>query len=198
MGVVRLDITMSLDGFIAGPDDDVERLHQWVFGGDIVVRSGGDEYRLRTKADADVVRESIENQGAVVMGKRTFDIGEEPWGAEPPFQVPCFVVTHRARPNLTKGRTTFTFVTHGIDVAIDQAKAAAKGNNVTVMGGANVAQQALAAGRLEELDLHVVPVLLGAGIPLFDVDHPIELKQTRIMPSAGVTHVRYVVVRKDR
>lgn len=198
MGIVRLDITMSLDGYIARPNDDVERLHQWIFGGDIVVRSGGDEYRLRTKADADIVRETLEKKGAVVMGRRTFDLAEEPWGMDPPFEVPCFVVTHQARPKIAKGRTTFTFVTDGVDGAIAQAKTAAGGRDVTVMGGANVAQQALVAGRLDELDLHVVPVLLGDGIRLFDARHATELEQVRIVASDGVTHIRYAVVRPVR
>jgi dihydrofolate reductase len=196
MGIVRLEITTSLDGFIAGPDDDVERLHQWIFGGDIVVKSGGDEYRLRTHADADIVRESVRNKGAVVMGKRTFDLAEGPWGKEPPFEVPCFVLTHQARPKIAKGRTTFTFVTDGIDAAIDQATTAATGKDVTVMGGASVAQQALAAGRLDELDLHVVPLLLGNGIRLFPTGRAIELEQTRIVASDGVTHIRYAVARR--
>jgi dihydrofolate reductase len=196
MGVVRLDITVSLDGFITGPnDDDVERLHQWIFGGDIEVTAGGDSYRLRTEADAKVVRESLATNGAVVMGNRTFQLGEEPWGADPPFHVPCFVVTHTARPTLVKGKTTFTFVTQGVASAIDQAKAAAKDKNVTVMGGANVAQQALAAGRVDEIQLHLVPVLLGKGKRLFERIPPTELEGTTVVESIGVTHLVFRVAK---
>jgi len=197
MGLVWLNITMSLDGFVTGPNDDVERLHEWLFAGNIVVRSGGGEFRLRTEADAKDFREMLSRTGAVVMGKRTFDLGSEPWGDDPPFEVPCFVVTHKARPTLTKGRTSFTFVTDGVDRAITLAADAAGARDVQVIGGASAAQQALASGRLDEIELHIVPVLLGEGKRLFPAGPLLELEQTQIVSSVGVTHVRYRVKRSS-
>lgn len=195
MGVVWLNITISLDGFVTGPNDDVERLHEWLFAGKIVVRSGGGEFRFRTEADAKDFRDMLQRTGAFVMGKRTFDLGSDPWGDDPPFQVPCFVVTHTARPKITKGRTSFTFVSDGLERAIELAAAAAGARDVQVMGGASTAQQAIASGRVDEIELHIVPVLLGEGKRLFPDRAAVELEQTAIIESVGVIHTRYRVVK---
>ena len=149
MGKVLLDISMSLDGFIAAPNDDPERplgdggqrLHDWVFGGK-TERSGTSPRTSTTGSNREVMDESFKTLGAVIMGRRWFDIGEGPWGDNPPFQVPCFVLTHDAHEKLLKGATTFTFVTDGIESALKQAQAAAGDKNVGV-GGANTAQQYL-------------------------------------------------------
>jgi dihydrofolate reductase len=127
--------------------------------------------------------------------------GEEPWegwwGEEPPYHGPVFVLTHHARGPLTKGETTFTFVTDGIESALEQAMAAAGGKDVALGGGANVAQQYLAAGLLDELQIHLVPVLLGGGVRLFEDLGPghRELECTRVIESPAVTHLRYRVVK---
>ena len=197
MGLVWLNITTSLDGFVAGPNDDVERLHEWLFAGDIVVRQGGGEFHLRTEADAKNFREMLSRTGAVVMGKRTFDLGSEPWGDDPPFPAPCFVVTHEARSTLRKVKTSFTFVTGGLERAIELAKDAAVAKDVQVMGGASTAQQAISSGLLDEIELHVVPLILGEGKRLFPDGTPVQLEQTQIVPSIGVTHTRYRIVKSS-
>jgi dihydrofolate reductase len=194
---LTFDITMSLDGFIAGPNMDPEhglgqggdRLHQWAYG---------------TRAFS----ESPGRSG--VMGRNMFGGGQGPWGEdkawgdwegwwgdEPPFRMPVFVLTHHPREPLVKGDTTFTFVTDGIESALEQAQAAAGDKSVALGGGADVAQQYLRAALLDELQVHVAPVLLGEGVRLFDnlgADHT-ELEITRVIESPAVTHVRYRVVK---
>lgn len=189
---VLLDITTSLDGFIAGPNDDVERLHEWLFTGDTPTRSG--PFRA-SRPSAEIIDEWFAATGAFVMGKRTFALGEKPWGDDPPFRKPCFVVTHEAREELTRGATTFRFVTDGVPSAVEQARAAARGSRVTVMGGASVAQQCVEAGLIDEMQIHLVPLLLGAGIRLFE-EAPTtrgELETTRIIEAPGVVHLRFRV-----
>ena len=185
-------MSMSLDGFVAGPNVRVEhpmgeggeRLHEWMFGG------AGDP------ADARVAAEmfSTETVGAVVMGRTTFTVGEAAWGVDGTFGVPCFVVTHRAAETLVKGPTTFTFVTDGIESALAQAEAAADGKDVNVMG-ADTVQQLLRAGRLDEIQINLVPVLLGDGTRLFDglgTGH-VELDRARVVESPRMTHLTYRV-----
>jgi dihydrofolate reductase len=186
MGKVGLDKTMSLDGFIAGPNDDVARLFAWY--GDKPIEA------LRLLGDP------LKTTGAVVMGRRSFDLIDSPNGwVTPdgtPLPWPVFVLTHEPREKVTRGATTFTFVTDGIESAVTQAKAVAGDKNVGVMG-ANTAQQCLQAGLLDEIQIHLVPVLLGEGIRLFE--HlgtlPIELEQTRVIASPGVTHLMFRVVK---
>jgi dihydrofolate reductase len=207
MGKVTSDMSMSLDGFIAGPNDSVElglgeggeRLHQWLYDLDTWRErhglAGGE-----TGTDAEVLEESFQNVGAIVMGRRMFDLGEGPWGHNPPFHVPVFVPTHRAREKLVKeGGTTFTFDTGGIESALKQAKAAAGDKDVSVAGGANVIQQYLSAGLLDEIQIHLVPILLGDGRRLFENmgarAAQIELESTRVIESPGVTHLRFRVVK---
>ena len=200
MGKVTVDISMSLDGFIAGPNDRPgngmgdggERLHEWVY--DLASwrephgLSGGQHNR-----DSEILEEASKNVGAIVLGRRMFD-NAEGWGDEPPFHMPVFVLTHEAREKLVKeGGTTFTFVTDGIESALAQATAAAGDKDVAVGGGANTIQQYLRAGLLDEIQIHLVRVLLGDGIRLFEHlgTEPIELEGTRVIDSPGVTHLRY-------
>src|ERR671917_2445539 len=151
---------MSLDGFITEPNvpagnalgDDPGRLHDWMFG-------------RRTDADAEVRDELYARSGAVVVGRRMFDVGFEPWGDPPPFRMPVFIVTHEKRPPMPmQGGTTYTFVSDGIEGALEQARAAAGARDVGVWGGASVIRQYLAAGLLDELQIHLVPILLGGGV----------------------------------
>jgi dihydrofolate reductase len=217
MARLTLDISMSLDGFVAGPNQTLEqplgeggeRLHEWAFAlagfREAHGRSGGE-----TNVDNDVLEEALGNVGATVMGRRMFSGGQGPWeddpnadawwGDDPPFHHPVFILTHHAREPVTKeGGTTFTFVTDGIEAALEQARAAAGDKDVAVGGGANVAQQYLKAGLLDEMQIHVVPVLLGDGVRLFEnhlTEAPGELECTRVIESpTGVAHLRSRVVR---
>jgi dihydrofolate reductase len=219
MGKVFVDISVSLDGFIAGPNltrenplgDGGERLHEWV----VELASWRAPHGLEggaTGPDDEIMRESFENQGAVVMGRGMFGGGDGPWGDpawgdqpwegwwgdDPPFHVPVFVLTHHAREPVAKqGGTTFTFVTDGIEAALKQAREAAGDKDIWVAGGANVIQQYLAAGLLDEIQVHVVPILLGDGTRLFDdlAGEPIQLEKTRVIDSPGVTHLKFRVAK---
>ncbi len=213
MARLRLDISMSLDGFIAGPNQSEEnplgeggmQLHEWVFGLAAWRKPHGEEGG-EVNASTEVVEESLENLGAGVMGRNMFG-GQGPWGADPwdgwwgddpPFHMPVFIVTHHAREPVTKqGGTTFTFVTDGIEAALELAREAAGGKDVALSGGANVAQQYLKAGLIDQMQIHVVPVLLGHGARLFDNlgGAEVELECTRAIEAPGVTHVTYRVVR---
>ena len=214
MSKVFAEISMSLDGFVAGPNPTHEeplgaggeKLHEWVFG----IRAWREAHGLEggeDNEDSRVVEESVAAYGAVVMGRLMFSGGEGPWeqdsnaqgwwGDDPPFHVTVFVLTHHAREPLTLSDTTFTFVTDGIESAIEQARAVAGDGGVSISGGASVIGQALAAGLLDELNVHVAPVLLGDGTPLFgDYDGPqLDLECTRVIQSPTVTHLRYRVKR---
>jgi len=147
-----------------------------------------------------IIEETFAAAGAYVMGRRMFDGGEIPWGDEPPFRAPVFVVTHRDREVFQRqGGTSFTFVTDGIEQAIEMARKAAGGKNVAVAGGGTLVRQILAAGLLDELELHITPVLLGDGMRLLDggfgLDprEGIELTPVRVIETPGVTHIRYAV-----
>jgi dihydrofolate reductase len=214
MGKLTLEITMSLDGFVAGPNQTIaqplgeggERLHEWVYGLATWRESHG-EPGGETSADDDILKESLGSTGAVVMGRRMFSGGagtweDDPnadgwWGDDPPFGVPVFILTHHAREPVQKqGGTTYTFVTEGIEAALAQARGAAGDRNVQVSGGANVAQQYLKEGLMDEVQIHVAPLLLGDGVRLFeglDSERP-TLEVTRVVESPAVTHIRYRVV----
>ena len=203
MGKVIIDLSMSLDGFTTGPNNSIEnglgdggeRLHNWIFSGR-ADREGGSPRNSATGKKLEVMQESFQTTGAMVMGRRWFDIGERPWGDDPPFHIPVFVLTHHARETLYKGETTFTFVTDGIENALKQAQAAAGDKNVGV-GGANTAQQFLKAGLLDEIQVHLVPILLGSGRKLFEqLDmQQIELEKTRVIESPDVTHLWFRIVK---
>lgn len=212
MTKVTAQMSVSLDGFYAGPRHEGDgdwlesaesaaffRVTRWVINA-MAWRerqgfAGGEQ-----DVNSEIIAESFEAAGAYVMGRRMADGGEVPWGEEPPFRAPVFVVTHRPRPTLVrKGGTSFTYVTDGIASAVEQAKAAGGGKNVAVAGGGSLLRQVLAASLLDELELHVVPVALGTGMRLLDADlglgdkEGIELTPTRVIHTPDVTHIRYSV-----
>jgi dihydrofolate reductase len=192
-GKVTSDISMSLDGFITGPNvgvgngmgDDGDRLHDWMFD-------------AKTEADAAIVDENYASTGAVLMGRRCFDVGFEPWGDPPPFGMPVFVVTHKERDPLPmQGGMTYTFVTGGIEAALGLARAAAGERNVGIWGGAHLMREYLRAGLLDEMQIHLIPVLLGGGVRLFEDlgSEPIELTSTSSIGTPSATHLRFEVAK---
>jgi dihydrofolate reductase len=194
VGKVTSNISMSLDGFITDPNasvgtplegNDPGRLSDWQFD-------------AKTETDAAIVDEIFGSTGAVLMGKRMFDVGFEPWGDPPPYGMPVFIVTHEERaPMPMQGGTTYTFVTDGIEAALELARAAAGDKNVGVWGGANIMRQYLKAGLLDEMNIHLVPLLLGGGIRLFEGLSPegIELRRLSSIETPGATHFRFEVVK---
>ena len=194
-GKVVFDITMSLDGFIAGPNDEIDPLHDWIFTGDTSVDNPGNEEFKLDAASAAVLEDAL-SAGAVVVGRRMFDVSGA-WGGNPTIDVPYFVVTHNIPEEWAGEGSPFTFVTDGVESAIAQASAAAGDKNVYVGGGADIAQQAIAAGVVDEIQLHVAPVLLGKGIRLFDnlgSDH-VTLEIVKVVETPRVTHLRYRIVK---
>jgi dihydrofolate reductase len=207
---LRLNITMSLDGFVAGPDQSEEnplgvggmQLHEWLFALEAFRTPHGEEGG-EINASTQVVEGWLANVGATVMGRNMFGGGPGPWsrenpwngwwGDEPPFHHPVFVLTHHAREPLELRGTTFHFVTDGIESALERAKAAAGGKDVQLGGGANVVQQYLRAGLLDQMEISVVPLLLGTGARLFDNlgDTQLELEQVRVLEAPGVAHLTY-------
>ena len=214
MARLTLDISMSLDGYIAGPNRTVEqplgdggdRLHEWVIGlaswRERHGMSGGER-----NADDDVVRETLDTARAVLMGRRMFSGGEGPWGDDPvadgwwgddpPFRVPVFVLTHHARETVAKqGGTSFIFVTDGLESALGQAREAEGDKDVSVAGGASLVQQCIQAGFLDEMQIHLVPILLGDGTRLLEhVETDVRLEPTQVIDSPGVTHLRFRIVK---
>jgi dihydrofolate reductase len=211
MSKLRLKISMSLDGFVAGPNQSVDnplgiggmRLHEWAFA----LAIWRDEHDMQggvVNESTPVVEESLANIGATVMGRNMF--GGHPgswdtmspwtgwWGANPPFHHPVFVLTHHAREPLTlEGGTTFTFVTDGIESALAQARRAAGGKDVSLAGGASAAQQYLVAGLVDEMEISLVPTLLGSGERLFDGvgDDLHGLTLVRTVATPAVTHLKF-------
>ena len=194
MAKLTADISMSLDGFITDPKasvgsplegNDPGRLSDWQFD-------------AKTESDAAIVDELYASTGAVLIGKRMFDVGFEPWGDPPPFGMPVFVVTHEEREPLPmQGGTTYTFVTDGIEAALERARAAAGDKNVSVWGGANIMRQYLKARLLDEMQIHLIPLLLGGGIRLFEDFDPegIELRRASSIETPSATHFRFEVVK---
>ena len=201
---------MSLDGYTAGPDQSVEnplgiggdRLHQWVFPLKAWRKPHGLEGG-KVNQSSPVMEELLANLGATIMGRNMFGGGSGPWdvsnpwngwwGDNPPFHHPVFVLTHHARPALKlEGGTTFTFVTDGIRSAYNQALQAARGKDVALAGGANIARQYLDAGLLDEMMLHVVPMLLGSGDRLFEGIADLKgLKPVQTVAAPDVTHLKF-------
>jgi dihydrofolate reductase len=192
MTQVHFHISMSLDGFVTGPNegvgnplgDDDGRLHDWMF----------DE---KTEANAKVLDEVYARTGAILMGKRMFDVGVEPWGDSPPFERPVFVITHEARhPMPMQGGTTYNFVTGGIEAGLEQAQAAAGERDVGIWGGANIMREYLRAGLLDQMQIHLIPVILGGGVRLFAGLGPqrIHLEKIRTIDTPRATHLQYRVL----
>ncbi|HEV3475220.1 MAG TPA: dihydrofolate reductase family protein [Actinomycetota bacterium] len=195
MSTVTADVSMSLDGFVTEPNpggenplgDDPGRLHDWMFS-------------QKTATDADIVDEIYATTGAVLIGRRMFDVGVEPWGDPPPFGMPVFVVTHESRDPLPRqGGTTYHFVTGGLEVALAEARVAADDKNVGIWGGANIIRQYLQTGLLDEIQIHLIPMLLGNGVRLFqDLSAAgIELRKTRSIDTPRATHLRFTVLKEE-
>jgi len=214
MAKVTAEISMSLDGFVAGPNQTLDdplgaggdQLHEWAvrlktfreFHG----QEGGD-----VDSDDELLAESVGSVGAIVMGRRMFSGGAGPWdddpnasgwwGDDPPFHKPVFVVTHHEREPLVLADTTFTFVTDGIERAVELARDASGDDAVGISGGADVIQQTLDAGLLDELQIHLAPVLLGGGVRLFNENdgRAQRIEQTDLRESpTGVVHLRFRTV----
>ncbi|MEC5425283.1 dihydrofolate reductase family protein [Virgibacillus sp. C22-A2] len=202
VGKVILDISMSLDGFIAGPNDNQkqglgeggETLHDWLFSGDIP--SKFNTFFKLSSTNRKMFDEASESTGAMVVGRRTFDLVNGWGGSHPIPGVPVFVVTHSVPEKIMEGSTQFTFVTDGISSAIKKAKLAAGTKNVSV-GTANVAQQCIKANLVDEILIHLVPVLLGRGIRLFDHigTEKIQLEKIKVTEVSDVTHLRYRILK---
>jgi len=210
MTKVTAGISVSVDGYVAGPNQTLEeplgeggeQLHEWAFRLAAWRGAHGLEGG-ETDVDSELVDES-HRASAVVMGRKMFSGGSGPWeddpnadawwGDEPPFHAPVFVVTHHPREPLGKqGGTTFTFVTDGVESAVEQARAAAGDGDVSIAGGASIVQQCLAAGFLDELRVDVAPVLLGGGVRLFDGVAPGRLEIAGVVAGPLATHVTYRV-----
>jgi dihydrofolate reductase len=212
---LRCHISISADGFIAGPNqseenplgEGAERLHGWV----VSLAAWRETHGMQggeVNESTSIVQETLEGVGAGVMGRNMFgppgggDRGDEQWrgwwGDDPPYHNDVFIITHHPREPLEmEGGTTFHFVTDGIEPALERARESAGGQDVRLWGGAQVVQQYLAAGLLDELELHIVPVLLGDGARLFDnlADAELELEQIRAVAAPGVTHVKYRLIK---
>ena len=204
MGKVTCEISMSLDGFIAGPNDGPEapmgvggeKLLAWYFGGDTEYTLPGTDMVFMVSAQtAEFLAETRRTTGALVFGRRTFDLTSG-WGGKHPLDVPVFVVTSSVPQDWVYEGSPFTFVTDGLESALEQAKAVAGDKDVGV-GAAGIVQQCIKAGLLDEIHIDLVPVLLGGGVSLFD--HlgigPIDLEATRVIQGTGVTHLTFRVVR---
>jgi dihydrofolate reductase len=212
MSKLKVTVTMSLDGFVAGPNQTErdplgaggEQLHQWLVSLKAFRETHGGEEGGEVNASTPIAEEILGNVGATIMGRNMFGGGPGPWsddpwegywGNNPPYHHPVFVLTHHPREPLElEGGTTFHFVTEGIDAALEQAKAVSGDKDVSIGGGANVVQQYLAAGLLDEIVLSVVPILLGGGARLFDdLGEPMpKLRQVEAVDAPGVVHIRYV------
>lgn len=203
MGKIVFNMTMSLDGFVAGPNDSPENglgdggqtLFKWYFSGDTEVAISEGTPLLKVSAQsAKLLKEAFERYGAGVWGRRTFDIAHA-WGGHPPGE-PCFIVTHTVPQEWAGEGSPFTFVTDGVESAIRQAKKAAKGKDV-VLCTASILQQGLKAGLVDEIYVDVAPVLLGKGVRLFDNlgTKPVELEGIRAIEAPGVTHLGFRVAK---
>jgi dihydrofolate reductase len=213
MSTIRFQLAVSLDGYAAGPDQSVENplgvggedLHEWIVDLEAWRRQHGLEGG-EVNASTPVVEELQSNVGATETGRNMFGGGPGPWsedppwngwwGDNPPFHTPVFVLTHHPREPLEmEGGTTFIFVTDGIESALEQAKQAAAGLDVVIGGGANVIQQYLAAGLVDEFELHIVPILLRGGERLLENVGNLKVEQVRAIEAPGVTHIKFRVVK---
>jgi dihydrofolate reductase len=196
MGTVVADMTMSVDGFIADPDDGVGPLFDWYGEGDVEFTFPGDGMQAKVSpASAAHLQSIVSELGALVTGRRLYEVAHA-WGGSHPAGVPVFVVTHTAPDSAPSGSTPFTFVTDGVQSAIAQAQAAA-GERSVVIASANVASQALDAGLLDVINVNLAPVMLGRGIPFFSglERYPVMLEDPVIVPGSRVTHMYFPVRR---
>ena len=199
MATVVIDMSVSLDGFVAGPNDAPgnglgdggERLHEWI----VATADWRSKHGLEGGVEGEESRlvKTYERSGAIIMGRRMFDHGVEPWGPEPPFRKPVFILTHREHEPIVKGETTYTFVTDGVVRGLELAREAAGGKDVELAGGGQVVSQFLAAGLLDEIHVHVAPVILGGGPRLFDAPglEKVELEPVEVLHGPRATHIRY-------
>jgi dihydrofolate reductase len=213
MSTFRFQISVSVDGYVAGPDQSEENplgvggnsLHDWAIELEVWRNAHGLEGG-EVNASTPVIEEAQSNVGATVMGRNMFGGGPGPWsedppwngwwGDDPPFHTPVFVLTNHPREPLEmEGGTTFIFVTDGIEAALDQARQAAGRLDVRLGGGASVVQQYLAAGLVDEFELNIVPILLGDGERLLENVGDLKIEQVRAIEAPGVTHIKYRVIK---
>ena len=198
MGTLGTGFSMSLDGFVAGPNDDVQRLFAWMYRGDTDFEwaSGDRDFGLKVSAQsAEMFEEAARTTGALVAGRRLFDLAGA-WGGKHPLDVPVFVVTHTVPEEWARPGSPFTFVTDGVASAVEQAQHVAGDKRVAV-ASPTIVRQCLQLGLLDEIHIDLVPVLLGDGIRLFDHLEiaPIELECTRVIEAPGVTHLTFRVIK---
>jgi dihydrofolate reductase len=213
MSKVRVHISVSADQYVAGPNQSEEnplgeggeQLHDWA----VELKAWRESHGMEggeVNASSPVMEESLADVGAEIMGRGKFgppgggpwgdDSWQGWWGDDPPFHKPVFVLTHHEREPLTLSDTTFTFVTDGIESALEQARATAPGKDIFIGGGAQIINEYLAAGVVDEIELHIVPLVLGSGARLFDgVDSDLKLEQIRAVDAPGVTHLKYRVIK---
>ena len=210
MSIIHYDVSMSLDGFVAGPNQSKDNplgvngllLHEWMRKLEIWRKQAGFEGGKKN-ANTQVLSERKYENGAIVMGRNMFGGGPGPWkdlswkgwwGENPPFHKPTFVLTHYPRATLEmEGNNTFTFVTEGIETALELAKKTAKGKDIAIAGGGNTAKQVISTGLMDEITIHLVPVFLGSGVKLFDLESvsSIKLEQVEVVNGPSVVHLRY-------
>jgi dihydrofolate reductase len=190
MATVVADMSMSLDGYVAGPGDDVTQVFDWILTGDVTLPTANPGMSFQTDAqNAEIWRTALDEVGAVVTGRRTFDLAGG-WGGTHPIGVPVFILTHNPPDGFDEAE--FTFVTDGIESAVEQAKEAA-GDKLVGVGGASAAQQALNAGLLDAVRVSLVPILLGDGIPFFGklADGPVWFETPEVVETGPVTHLYF-------
>jgi dihydrofolate reductase len=196
MGTVGAGFSISMDGFIAGENDDVSRVFAWMFAGDVDVKATTGDHDIDLKLTQESVedRATLENTiGAVISGRRLFDVAHA-WGGKHPLNVPVVVLTHNPPQEWVGKESIFTFVTEGVESAVAAAKKLAGGKNIGV-AGANVARQCLKAGLLDELHFDMVPAVLGKGVALFEYMgiEPVEFDITQVKADKGVVHLTFRV-----
>lgn len=195
MGKVITAFTMSLDGFISGPDHDIRRLFKWYFSGDTEVPLDNGRFMAKVYApSAEIIQEWTTVSGALVTGRGDFDASNA-WNGKSPLGVPTLIVTHQPPEKWVYEGSPFTFVTEGVERAIELAQQAA-GEKAVLIGGSKIVRQALQAGLLDEIRIELAPILLGAGTRLFDLlDQPVDLELMRVVDTPSVTHLKYRVVK---
>jgi dihydrofolate reductase len=197
MSQIIADFTMSLDGFIAEPNDDIRRLFQWYSSGDTAFSVAGSDMAFKvSQVSAELLRTEWAKIGAIVTGRRDFDVSKA-WGGQALMGVPMFIVTHHAPSEWVYENSPFTFVTDGVEGAIAQAREAA-GDKVVGVSGSTITQQCLTLGLLDEIHINLVPLLLGGGIHLFKElgVGPIELETIKVVEGTGVTHIWFRVIKE--